>query len=411
MKLVFSFIIFLFGFCISQAQESVLVQTLVKKGFENVASINRGNDLYITYENNLYRFEAKGLASAVSVLLEYDFGDFENIHLLLRRQDIPMALVTLSVYDLELYKRGLIDSYTLTSKMNFSINVINAEVYFNDAETKNPSFFKIDVPVGLELDYALGDFNDGLMTRFYVNPRLLSTFGKGLDIEFKYQNIVQNDIPGSAKSYPIILKMNQSMRFNDNSFLSASLGYLPQNKFGLHTRFRRYLDQERFYVEFLYGMTRLGYLNERWTPVGNRNSDAIWQAIFNFRWNKFDTDVNVTYGTFFSGDLGYKLQFTRQFNEVYFNLFYARTDIVSTGSFGSKEDGIIGFSLTVPFGQSKYMKPSRIRLRTEDQFDLLYRYSGFSLSGIDIIQGTNIFSDIREFYPEILKKGLLKHLN
>lgn len=410
MRLVFLCISLIIGMSVTQAQEFPLVQSLADQGFENVALVEKGGDLYITYENNLYRFEAKGLATIVAQLPEYDLNKYEQIHFVLRSQDIPMAIATLSVNDLESYNSGLIDRYTLASSMHFSIDVDKAEGYFKDAERENTSFYKIDVPVGLELDYALGDFNDGLMTRFYINPRVLSTFGRGMDLEFKYQNIVQNDIPGRAISSPIILKMNQSFRLNNNSFLSASLGYLPQNKFGLHTRFRNYLDQERFYVEFLYGITRLGYLNENWAVVNNRNSDAIWQAIFNYRWNKFDTDVNLTYGTFYAGDLGYKLQFTRQFNEVYFNLFYARTDIASAGSFGSQEDGIIGFSLTVPFGQSKFMKPTRIRTRTEDQFDLLYRYSGFSLSGIDIIQGANIFSDIREFYPEVLRKGLMKHL-
>ena len=100
----------------------------------------------------------------------------------------------------------------------------------------------------------------------------------------------------------------------------------------------------------------------------------------------------------------------RQFNEVYFSLFYSSTDLASSGSFGTEEPAIIGFSLTVPFGQSKFMKPGRIRARTEDQFYLLYRYSGFSFSGIDVMFANDIFSDIREFYPEVLRKGLMKHL-
>jgi hypothetical protein len=410
MRLVFFYLALIIGFSSIRAQEFQLVQALAEQGFENVAFVDKGIDLYITYENNLYRFEAKGLAAIITQLSEYDFDKYEHIHFVLRSQDIPMAIATLSLIDLESYSRGLIDRYTLATKIQFSMHVDKSETYFKDAKQENTSFYKIDVPVGLELDYVLGDFNDGLMTRFYVNPRVLSTFGRGMDLEFKYQNIVQNDIPGGAVSSPIIFKMNQSFRLNNNSFLSASLGYLPQSKFGLHSRFRNYLDQERFYVEFFYGITRLGYLDENWTPESNRNSDAIWQAIFNYRWNKFDTDVNLTYGTFYAGDIGYKLQFTRQFNEVYFNLYYARTDVLSVGSFGSTEEGIIGFSLTVPFGQSKFMKPTRIRTRTEDRFDLMYRYSGFSLSGIDIIQGANIFSDIREFYPEVLRKGLMKHL-
>lgn len=410
MRVSFLFIVLIFGLCGARAQETSLVQSLAEQGFENVTSIQKGVDLYITYENNLYRFEAKGLALIIRKLAEYDLDNYEHIHLLLRSQDIPMAIVMLSSSDLKAYMSGSIDRYDLAANMYFSIDVDKAETYFKDTQRENSSFYKIDVPVGLELDYLLGDFNDGIMTRAYINPRVLSTFGKGMDFEFKYQNIVQNDIPGKAISNPIIFKMNQSFRLNNNSFLSSSLGYLPQNKFGLHARFRNYLDQERFYVEFFYGISRLGYLDQNWNVVNNRNSDAIWQAIFNYRWNKFDTDFNLTYGTFYAGDLGYKLQITRQFNEVYFNLFYAQTDIASTGSFGSIEKAIIGFSLSVPFGQSKFMKPTRIRTRTEDQFNLLYRYSGFSFSGIDVIQGANIFFDIREFYPEVLRKGLMKHL-
>jgi hypothetical protein len=393
------------------AQESRLIQSLSEQGFENVAGVRIDNDLFITYENNLYRFEAKGLAYILTHLSEFDLGAFERIHFLLRSQDIPMAMGSLSVGDLKAFHSGLIDRYTLTSKMKFTIEVDQAENYFKESKRLNSSFYKVDVPVGIALDYALGDFNDGLMTRVYVIPRVLSSFGSGLEFEFEFTNIIQNDLPGSAISSPTIAKITQSERFGKSTFVTASLGYLPQGKFGLHTRFRNYLAQERFYIEMFYGITRRGYLDNNWEVVNNRNSDAVWQAIFNYRWNKFDTDINLTYGTFYAGDLGYKFQITRQFNEVYFNLFYGKTDIVSAGSFGSAEEGIIGFSLTVPFGQSKFMKPTRIRTRTDDQFDLLYRYSGFSLSTIDILSGNNLFSDIREFYPEVLRKGLMKHLS
>jgi hypothetical protein len=410
MRIIFFIAFMSLGLYSAYAQESELIQSLSDLGFENVSSVSKGKELYITYENNLYRFEAKGLANILMHFSEFDLNDYHRIHFLLRSQDIPMATASVSLDDLIAFQGGLIDHYTLASNMQFSIEIDKIEDYFKDAERLNSSFYKIDVPVGIALDYALGDFNDGLMTRVYVVPRFLSSFGRGSEFEFEFTNIVQNDLPGSAISSPTIAKITQSERIGKNTFVAASLGYLPQGKFGLHTRFRNYLARERFYVEMFYGITRRGYLDNNWEVINNRNTDAVWQAIFNYRWNKFDTDINLTYGTFYAGDLGYKLQITRQFNEVYFNLFYGKTDIVSAGSFGTTEEGIIGFSLTVPFGQSKFMKPTRIRTRTEDQFDLLYRYSGFSYSTIDILSGSNLFSDIREFYPEVLRKGLIKHL-
>jgi hypothetical protein len=394
----------------AHAQQLTIVQSLADQGFENVAAVQKGADLYITYENNLYRFEAKGLANIIAQLTETDLSLYERVHFLLRSQDIPMAMATLSINDLNAYKSGLIDRYTLASTMQFSIEIKKAESYFKEAERENLSFYKIDVPVGVRVDYALGDLRDGFQSRTYVNSRVLSTFGRGTEFEFDFLNIVQNDIPGRAISSPVTMKVTQSARFGQNTFLSASLGYLPQGKFGLYTRFRNYLDQERFYLELIYGVTRTGYLDENWAVQNNRNSDALWQAIFNYRWNKYDTDINLTYGTFAAADLGYKFQVQRQFNEVYFSLFYSRTDLASIGSFGSEEPAIIGFSLTVPFGQSKFMKPGRIRARTEDQFYLLYRYSGYSFSGIDVMFANDIFSDIREFYPEVLRKGLMKYL-
>jgi hypothetical protein len=410
MRVFYIYILLSFGIYSAHAQQSTIAQSLAEQGFENVAAVQKGADLYITYENNLYRFEAKGLANIIAQLTETDLGLYERIHFLLRSQDIPMAIASLSINDLNAYKSGLIDRFTLAASMQFSIEIEKAESYFKEAERQNLSFYKIDVPVGVRVDYALGDFRDGFQSRTFVNSRVLSTFGRGTEFEFDFLNIVQNDIPGRAISAPVTMKVTQSARFGQNTFLSASLGYLPQGKFGLYTRFRNYLDQERFYLELMYGVTRTGYLDENWVVQNNRNSDAVWQAIFNYRWNKYDTDINLAYGTFAAADLGYKFQVQRQFNEVYFSLFYSRTDLASAGSFNSEEPAIIGFSLTVPFGQSKFMKPGRIRARTEDQFYLLYRYSGFSFSGIDIMYGNDIFSDIREFYPEVLRKGLMKHL-
>ena len=410
MRSIFLMALISLGLFSAHAQESELIQSLSDQGFENVASVTKGKDLYITYENNLYRFEAKGLANILTHLSEFELNAYDRIHFLLRSQDIPIAMGSLSVDDLKAFQSGLIDRYTFATNMQFTIEIDRVEGYFKEAERFNSSFYKIDVPVGVRVDYALGDFRDGFQSRTYINSRVLSTFGRGTEFEFDFLNIVQNDIPGRAISAPVNMKVTQSARFGQNTFLSASLGYLPQGKFGLYTRFRNYLDQERFYLELMYGVTRTGYLDENWVVQNNRNSDAVWQAIFNYRWNKYDTDINLAYGTFAAADLGYKFQVQRQFNEVYYSLFYSRTDLASAGSFNSEEPAIIGFSLTVPFGQSKFMKPGRIRARTEDHFYLLYRYSGFSFSGIDIMYGNDIFSDIREFYPEVLRKGLMKHL-
>lgn len=398
------------GVIFSQAPIDSISNSISDLGFENVTVLDLNDKILISYENNLYRFEAKGLVRILALVSEYDLSNYNNLVLLLRSSDIPIVSVTLNLSDLYSFYDSKIEASIFTSELLFSFDVSNWEKLVQTDISENSSFFKLDIPVRLAMDYALGDFDDGIKTRFYLNPILRSNLGPGTSFEFEFQNIVQNDLPGKAISAPIQITLNQSFRFSDTSFLVTSLGYLPQNKFGLNLAYRNYLDSEKFYLELLFGINRLGYLNEDLVIVNNRNSDAYWQANVNYRWNKFDTDFNLTYGTFYAGDLGYKLNITRQLHEVYFSLFYARTDVASSGSFGYSQKGISGFAIQIPFGQSKYMKPKKIRTRSNDYFNILYRYSGFSSSGIDINQGNNLLSDIREFYPEVLRKGVFKFL-
>lgn len=404
------FLFFGFSFFNMEAQTDNVVQAISDIGFENVRYLETSNEIFLSYENNIYRFEAKGLAFFIKELSKLNLSNFDNIHIQIRNYDIPMVVVSVKVIDLLSFNDGLIEVNDFAERCVIKWKASDFPLLHSSNQVYNSSFFKIDNPNAIRFDYSLGDFTDGLKTRVAISSKIFSTLAQGLLFNFDFNNLIQNDIPGRALSSVRALNLTQGFRIDNNIFFSASMGYLPGEKFGFYSRFRNYLKDESFYIEMIYGVTRTGYLDQNWIIQNNRNSDAIWQIIMNYRWNKYDTDVNLTYGTFFSNDLGYKFNITRQFNEVYVNLFYSRTDLLSIGSFGKKSEGLIGFSLTVPFGQSKYTKPRRLRFRTDDEFSLLYRYSGLSFSGIDIPQGRDIFSDIREFYPEVLRKGLLKYL-
>ena len=78
----------------------------------------------------------------------------------------------------------------IKSNINSSLKSFSdAETKLKEAEKQNSSFYKIDVPIGLKLDYLLGDFNDGFQSRTYLNSRVLSTFGRGTEFEFDFLNI------------------------------------------------------------------------------------------------------------------------------------------------------------------------------------------------------------------------------
>lgn len=184
----------LFTFLSANGQVEDVLELLVGEGFENVRALESEGDIFITYENNLYRFEAKGLAYILNHLKTLDLSAYGNISFLLRSQDIPMVVATINSSLLADYFDDRIGKYLLVDSIIFSFAIDEFETRFKNTESSNKSFYKMDVPIGLALDYALGDFNDGLMTRTYIDSRVLTTFGAGMDLEFKFRNIVQNDL-------------------------------------------------------------------------------------------------------------------------------------------------------------------------------------------------------------------------
>lgn len=406
MRVIFTFVFLTSFFGYSQN----LSDMLTEHGFENVQYFESNRDIFLSYENNLFRFEAKALADVLKLISDQDLTNFNKVTILLKRSNIPLVLLKFPASLLTSLKNGSINSsdFINSVSMSFDIDRIDSNV-FDENTLSNSSFFKFDLPIGIEVDYLLGDFNNGFQSRTKIKYGVLTTLGKGLSLEFGFNGIVQNDIPGRAISSPSVFKVNKSFRFDSHNFLGLNFGYLPGERFGSEVFYRNYPTNESFYVEFFLGLTRKGYLDQNWLVQTNRDSNLSWRSTFNYRWNKYDTDLSFSYGTFVSGDLGYKLDINRQFNEIFINLFYARTDLVSTGSFNSTEKGILGFGIVLPFGQSKYIKPNKFRIRTDEKFELLYRYSGFSFSGIEFNKTRDLMTDIREFYPEILRSGFIKY--
>ena len=59
---------------------------------------------------------------------------------------------------------------------------------------------------------------------------------------------------------------------------------------------------------------------------------------------------------------------------------------------------------------NKYLKPNRLMVRQADAFSLLYRYTSFNGAGLEYSTGENFQANLKEFYPQVLKKSLKKIL-
>ena len=399
MKNILFIFALLTGFLVS-SQENNLIKTLHEDGFENLQSFTAAETIYLSYENNRYRFQGRGLAEVLKIASKEVSGLVKDLVVLIKYKDIPVTVVKTDLETLKKYISGTVSYEAWASQASFSLSTDKVYSKFEGQETVNSSFYKADIPVGVNLDYALGDFTDGVKIDLNLTPELRTVLGKGLTASFEYHTRVANDLNDFNYSSPNVLKASQDIRLSNNKFLSFNFGYFSSQRFGLNVRYLNYVLEERLAFHMNYGLTQFAYLNEDLELKYNTYERQIYSAGLTYRLNKFDTDISAEYGKYLEFDIGYKVSVQRQFNEVFIGFFFTKTN--------SGEN--LGFNFQVPFFGNKYLKPNRVRVRPGDQFILDYNYSGSNDVGSTYNTGENFQNNLKEFYPQVLKKSLKKIL-
>jgi hypothetical protein len=393
------FIGLLFFLCTTSfvAQDD-FAKKLVSLGYENVRVFTKSNELYVGYENNRYRFEGDALVEVLKTLSNAKIPVGKQTHLLIYNTGLPVVYFNIPSKVLSSINNGSFSEED-TNSIYASLNVDKLESIYGAYTPFNNSFYKFDFQLGFHLDYQLGNFDNGVKEKLYARPNMQTVLGHGTQLNVSYQMVIINDLNNQFYSRPYMAVLSQDFKLPYNGFVNASLGYFQFNRFGYNIRFDKLLQEETFHVSINYGMSRYSYLDKEVIPIYNTNQQSFYNATINYRWKKHDIDFRFNYGTFMQNDLGYHFSISRQFEEKFVHLFYKKTNLGDVGGFG--------FIATLP--QKKYLKPKKIRARLADNFKLNYNYFGNSIAR-SYETGPSLFSDMKEYYPSVLKKAIQKRL-
>ena len=373
------------------------IERLEADGLENLVEFTEGNTYYLTYENNRYRFEGDAL---VVVLETLELPEtIQKVSILIQNRGLPMSAVHFDGLLWQEYKTAKIPAATFAERADFTFEVDRLARKFEEKERTNESFKKVDAVVGLSLNYTLGNFDNSIRQKINIQPELQTVFGPGVMLSGRYNIPTFNEID-NTDPYMVLARLTQDFRFKNNNFLSVNAGYFTNDRFGVYSRLDRFIDGERLRVRMDFGVTRMGYLDKDFVIQNNNTNIYNMSGGIIYRWNKYDTDISFRYGTFLATDLGYKARMTRQFNEVYVSLFLNKT------TFGR----IVGFDFRVPIGPKKHLKPRRLRVRSREQFELIYNYVSDSNVAREFFTGSSVLHQIREYYPEVLRKAVAERL-
>ena len=113
-------------------------------------------------------------------------------------------------------------------KAKFSFNVDDLITKFDEREKINSSYFKVETIVGLDLEYALGNFDNAVRQKINFQPEIISVLGKGAVISGRYNFPTFNEIDNQP-SYLQLARITQDIRWKDNVFLNLNFGFLKES--------------------------------------------------------------------------------------------------------------------------------------------------------------------------------------
>ena len=375
------------------------LRILEEIGFENLSEIQERGHYYLCYENNRYRYEGDALI-AVLEALELSVQTVK-VSILILNRGIGMTSVSFDALDLKELKRGELSADIFAEKSVFSFSVDALIAKFEALKKTNSSYLKAETIVGLSLDYALGNFDNSVRQKLNFQPELFSVIGKGAVVSGRYNFPTFNEIDQEGQRLQMA-RLTQDIRWKDNIFLNVNFGFFTPNRYGFSSRIDRYLGNERLKIRFDFGITRGLSLDENFQIKIQNNINTFNMAGgINYRWNKYNTDISFRYGSYLLGDTGYKASLKRQFDEVFIGLFINKT------TFGQ----IAGFDFQIPLSFKRHMKNKGFRVRSKDFFSLDYNYRYDSDLALEYFQGSNVLSQIREYYPNVLREKVKRYFS
>lgn len=369
------------------------LKVLQEHGFENLQELYSEDQYTLFYEDNLFRFPADGLFEVLQKIVPIEKAIHTKIVLL--NKGIPIIEMNILTKDFIDFKQGNLVIEKLIENCNFQ---------FTDAQTqselsKNPSYFKTDLSLRFQLDYTLGNFDNPIRQRVNFQPYLSSDLSKGVNFE-TYYNVPEFDELGFMEPQIGILRLSNDVKLSKADFLNMSVGFFNYNRLGLSFDYLKFLYKDNLRWNVHMGITRFGRLNKDLIMFYDLSTDlrVDFFSELNYRINKYDMDLSFRYGSYILGDIGYTAQVKRYSGQRFIGLFYKKSN------YGT----MVGFDFNLPIPIRKYNRKLPIRTKLFDHFYLPYNYRSDSDVGMLYYRGENLISRMTDYFPAIIKKGLLK---
>jgi hypothetical protein len=381
----------------------------LENGFENIITAHDDENIFVAYENRVFRYEPEALLSVMKTIKEsIDISkknsvfpsSLHNIVLIPLKRQIPVAAIEIPVNELEMFFNGRKNGSQFINSCEISFDVDYHWDKIKNIELENSGSYKLDLVVYPEIKTELDEFDDPWKLQFSFLPSIETTLGRGSLLKLQYNIPVvyrKFDVDKEVDAFrPGIMNFNQTVRVS-NTYISASFGFFTEYRYGADLEIRNYFFDGIFSTGMNFGFTGESFYHNGGFEF-TRLNETTYHFDAELRVPFYNLTFTTSYGQYIYEDEGYRVDLSRQLGEVSLGFFVSKS---SSNQLGSLTTG--GFSFTVPLPFKKYSKINSIRVRPSE--NITYEYN--ALHFIYFHQkkyktGSDIKSFINNFQKDII---------
>lgn len=372
----------------------IITSELIKEGFENVIVKIEGKTIIVSYENRIYRNEPEASITVISILRNKLLSDM-NVVLIPQFKNIPIICIKFQLKT----QTESINKHAPNNLVNDIEVNMNIDKYWDvlkNNNCSNTSNYKFDIVVHPQFKARFGAYGDPIKAQINIAPELRTSFWKGMSFSSQLIFPLLNRLDSTGDYIrPGLITLNQTIRLPYNTFVSGTIGYFTENRYGVNLELKGFAYNGRLSLGAAIGYT--GYASYHKNTWYYSTDKILTSAVSLFYRNpQFDLNFGVTYGKFIMQDSGWRLDLSRQFGETEIGFYYIRTN---TGKNG-------GFNFSIPLPPSKYWLMKLIRIRPPEYFSWEYRYD-FDNNVKTFNTGNKIENTLKHFNPDYFKKQLI----
>lgn len=372
------------------------------EGLENVSVRETESELFIEFENRVYRFEIDALVRVLK-LISPEIGKYQKINLLIKNKNVPVTQISVSAKDLLSWNKGEISNTEFSELIQIDLdNHFDSWSKAAKSGYQNSSNLRFDIVLKPTYRFQFGVFSNPVLYQLNFAPHIEFGLWKGMTGLFEVTFPIHNDFTPSEDSIRASrIVLNQTARLGNSTFISGSIGYFTLNRYGFDLETRTFfldgdlsLGLNLGYTGYAFFAGKKLYYSDLYQWTGSLGID--------YRIREYDLSLAVTAGKFLLFDNTIRFDIYRDFGEIQVGFFAMRSlEGISNG----------GFSLSIPLFPSKYWNPGFFRIRTTEYLDYSYRVKIADQIGLKYDTGFSLSGFIEKLNPGFIKNYLGKRLN